>query len=140
MNHIKRHHVNAFPVMDGFLKDWMGGSQLNTRTVPAVNIKETDGVFAVALVAPGLKKEDFKIEVENGLLTISHEAKNEQVQEDGKYTRREFTQASFKRAFTLPDTVNEEAISANYEDGILTLSLPKKDEAQLKTKRMIEIS
>lgn len=140
MNHIKRHHSNAFPVMDGFLKDWMGGSQLNNRVVPPVNIKETDGAFAVELIAPGLKKEDFKIEVENGLLTISRKAQAEQVQEDGKYTRREFIQASFKRAFTLPDTVNEEAINANYEGGILTLSLPKKDEAQLKTKRMIEIS
>ncbi|MFP5439800.1 MAG: Hsp20/alpha crystallin family protein [Bacteroidia bacterium] len=140
MNHIKRQHSNAFPVMDGFFKDWMGGSQLSNRVIPPVNIKETDGAFAVELVAPGLKKEDLKIEVENGLLTISREVKADQVQEDGKYTRREFIHTSFKRAFTLPDTVNEEGINANYEDGILTLSLPKKDEAQLKTKRMIEIS
>jgi len=140
MNHIKRHHANAFPVMDGFFKDWMGGSQLNNRVVPPVNIKETDGAFSVELIAPGLKKEDFKIEVQNGLLTISHEVKADQAQEGVKYTRKEFTQASFKRAFTLPDSVNEDGINANYQEGILTLELPKKDEAQLKTKRMIEIS
>lgn len=140
MNHIKRHHANAFPVMDGFFKDWMGGSQLNNRVVPPVNIKEADAGFSVELIAPGLKKEDFKIEVQNGLLTISHEHKAAEVQEGEKYTRKEFTQASFKRAFTLPDSVNEEGINANYQEGILTLELPKKDEAQLKTKRMIEIS
>lgn len=140
MNHTKKHYGNAFPVMDGFFKDWMGGSQLHNRVSPPVNIKELESAFAVELVAPGLTKEDFKIEVEKDLLTISSEAKAEQVKEDGKYTRREFVHNAFKRVFTLPDTVNEEGIQANYENGILTLMLPKKDEAQIKTKRMIEIS
>jgi HSP20 family protein len=140
MNHTKKHYGNAFPVMDGFFKDWMGGSQLHNRVSPPVNIKESEGAFSVALVAPGLSKEDFKIEVEKGLLTISSEAKAEEVKEDGRYTRREFVHTAFKRSFTLPDTVNEEGINASYDSGILTLLLPKKDEAQIKTKRMIEIS
>lgn len=141
MNLIKRNHGNTFPnVMDEFFKDWMGGSQLVNRAVPPVNIKETDRYFAVELVAPGLKKEDFNIEVENGLLTISSETKAEKMQEEGKYTRREYTHASFKRAFTLPEAVNEDGIDANYADGILTLTLPKKEEAQPKAKRLIQIS
>ncbi len=141
MNLIKRNHSNTFPnVMDEFFKDWMGGSQLVNRAVPPVNIKEADSYFAVELVAPGLKKEDFNIEVENGLLTISSETKAEKMQEEGKYTRREYTHTSFKRAFTLPETVNEDGIDANYADGILTLTLPKKEEAQPKAKRLIQIS
>lgn len=141
MNLIKRNHSNTFPnVMDEFFKDWMGGSQLVNRAVPPVNIKEADGYFAVELIAPGLKKEDFNIEVENGLLTISSETKAEKMQEEGKYTRREYTHISFKRAFTLPETVNEDGIDANYADGILTLTLPKKEEAQPKAKRLIQIS
>lgn len=141
MNLIKRQHGSAFPhVMDEIFKDWRGGSQLVNRVAPPVNIKETETAFNVELVAPGLKKEDFNIEVDKGLLTISSEAKAENVQEDGKYTRREYIHTSFKRAFTLPETVNEEGINANYADGILTLTLPKKEEAQPKAKRLIEIS
>lgn len=142
MNLIKRHHSNNFPnVMDEIFKDWMGGSQLTARQLPPVNIKESDAYFLVEVVAPGLKKEDFNIEVENGLLTISSEAKAERVEENvGKYTRKEFTAASFKRAFTLPETVNEEAINANYSDGILVLTLPKIEKEQPKAKRLIEIS
>lgn len=138
MNAVKRNPRNFF--IDEFFKDWAGGSQVSQR-IPAVNIKETDVAFNVALVAPGLKKEDFNIEVDNGVLTISYTAAAEKTeQEEGKYTRREFVNASFKRAFTLPETVNEDDINAVYADGILTLTLPKKEEAQPKAKRLIAIS
>lgn len=138
MNAVKRNPRNFF--IDEFFKDWAGGSQVSQR-IPAVNIKETDVAFNVALVAPGLKKEDFNIEVDNGVLTISYTAASEKTeQEEGKYTRREFVNASFKRAFTLPETVNEEEIKAVYENGILTLTLPKKEEAQPKAKRLVAIS
>jgi len=74
------------------------------------------------------------------LLTISHKINAEATeQEDGKYTRREFTQTSFKRSFTLPENVNEADINASYQDGILTITLPKKEEAQQETKRVIEV-
>jgi HSP20 family protein len=139
MNLVKRNPRNFF--MDEFFKDWTGGTQMANRTVPAVNIKETDAAYSVALVAPGLNKEDFAIEVDNGVLTISHTAATDKAgHEEGKYTRREFVIASFKRSFTLPETVNEEEIKAAYENGILTLTLPKKEEAQPKAKRLVAIS
>jgi len=142
MNLVKRHHSNALPsVMDELFRDWNGGSQLNHRAIPPVNVFETERGFSVDLIAPGLKKDDFTIEVNNGLLTISSEISTENTaQEEGKFTRREFTVNAFKRTFTLPETVNEEAISAAYTDGILRLSLPKKEEALPKAKRAIEIS
>ncbi|MFP9098623.1 Hsp20/alpha crystallin family protein [Flavobacterium sp. RHBU_24] len=142
MNLVKRHHSNGFPaVMDEFFKDWNGGSQLNHRAIPPVNVFETERGFSVELIAPGLKKEDFAIEVNNGLLTISTEVKTESAtQEEGKFTRREFVLNAFKRTFTLPETVEEEGISAAYTDGVLKLALPKKEEALPKAKRAIEIS
>ncbi|KOS08141.1 hypothetical protein AM493_00190 [Flavobacterium akiainvivens] len=138
MNAVKRNPRNFF--IDEFFKDWAGGSQVAHR-VPPVNIKETNAAYSVALVAPGLKKEDFNIEVDKGVLTISHTASTQNTgQEEGKFTRREFVSTSFKRAFTLPETVNEEDINAVYADGILTLTLPKKEEEQPKEKRQIVIS
>ena len=89
------------------------------------------------------KKEDFKIEVENDLLTISSEQSNEVVDEKEenkvKYTRKEFSFSSFKRSFTLPETINVDAIKASYENGILSFNLPKKEEALPKPKRLIEL-
>ena len=145
MNLVKRNNGNVnglFPsLMDEIFKDWAGGSQMVNKMVPPVNIKETEKAFSVALMAPGFKKEDFNIEVDNDLLTISSEIKNEKTeQEEGKYTRREFSYSSFKRSFTLPETVNTDDINASYEDGILTIALPKKEEALPKAKRLIDIS
>ncbi|KAF2519433.1 Hsp20/alpha crystallin family protein [Flavobacterium salilacus subsp. salilacus] len=145
MNLVKRNNSNVnglFPsIMDEIFKDWAGGSQMVNKMIPPVNIKETDNAFTVALMAPGFKKEDFNIEVENDLLTISYEIKNEKTeQEEGKFTRREFSYSSFKRAFTLPESVNTDDINASYQDGILTIMLPKKEDALPKAKRLIEIS
>lgn len=142
MNIVKRNSANGFPiVMDQLFKDILGGTQYVQKAVPQVNIKENEQAFELELVAPGQKKEDFNIEIENDLLTISTEAKTEKIeQEEGKFTRREFRISSFKRAFTLPETVKADEINAAYKDGILTLTLPKKEEALPKAKRMIEIS
>ena len=120
----------------------MGGLQTNNnKTVPAVNIKETDDSYELELFAPGNKKHDFNIDLDEGLLTISAEFQSEsQSEELGKYTRKEFSYASFRRSFSLPDTVKEEDIKASYEDGILKIKLPKKEEALPKPKRSIEIS
>ncbi len=110
------------------------------KMVPPVNIRENENGFTVELMAAGLKKEDFNIEVDNDLLTISAEIKAEAKEEGGKFTKREFGLASFKRSFHLPETVNEESINAVYQDGILKLALPKKEEALPKAKRLIEIA
>ncbi|AWH86975.1 molecular chaperone Hsp20 [Flavobacterium album] len=143
MNLVKRNTANrVFPtVMDELFKDLMGGTQYMHKVVPPVNIRETEQSFSVELMAPGLKKEDFNIELDNELLTISSEVKTENTtEENGKFTRREFSFSSFKRSFTLPETVKEDEINAAYEDGILKITLPKKEEALPKAKRLIEIS
>jgi HSP20 family protein len=109
--------------------------------VPAVNIKETETTFVVELAAPGKKKEDFNVELDDNVLTISSEAssENEEKDKEGKYTRKEFSYSSFKRSFTLPEIVNDYDINASYENGVLHITLPKKEEALPKPKRMIEI-
>lgn len=142
MNLVKRNGVNGsnFPsVMDELFKDMLGGTQYINKMVPPVNIKETDGAYVIELMAAGLKKEDFNIELDNELLTISSEVKTENNSDEGKFTKREFSYSSFRRSFTLPETVKGEDITASYENGILRISLPKKEEALPKPKRVIEI-
>jgi HSP20 family protein len=135
----KRNSLILPSLMNDFFKpDWFGGMDTSTN-VPAVNIKENEKDYMLELAIPGFKKEDFNIEVDNDILTISSEVKHETETNDDNYTRREFSVSSFKRAFTLPETVNEDAINAVYEGGILTLTLPKREEALPKPKRLIEI-
>ncbi len=140
MNLVKRNNTLFPAVMDELFKDWAGGAQLVNKMVPPVNIRETENAFTVELMAAGLKKEDFSIEVDNELLTISAEVKAEKLQEEGKFTKKEFSYSSFKRSFTLPETVRQEDINAVYQDGILKLTLPKREEALPKAKRLIEIA
>lgn len=110
--------------------------------VPAVNIREDNEAFRVEIAAPGLKKDDFRVTLDNGLLTISAEGHQEYEQKnaEGRYTRREFSYHSFSRSFTLPSTVDAEHIDARYQDGILHLAIPKKEEAKRKAPRQIEIA
>ena len=112
------------------------------KSLPAVNIEEFEDKFTLELAAPGKAKSDFNIELDNDLLTISSEVKNENTTEDENrnYTRREFSFESFKRSFTLPDTINTSEVSANYDNGILIINLPKREEAKTQPKRMIDIS
>ncbi|RAR75597.1 Hsp20/alpha crystallin family protein [Flavobacterium aciduliphilum] len=141
MNVIKRNTVPFPSLIDELLKpDWLGGMQSFSANVPAVNIKETDTSFGIELAAPGKKKEDFNIEIDHNVLTISAEDKVEKEETQGKYTRREFSYASFRRAFTLPETVNTDHIHATYENGVLHVALPKREEALPKPKRLIEIA
>jgi HSP20 family protein len=125
---------------DMFKPDWFGGLENYNNTFPAVNIRENEKDFELEIAVPGQKKEDFNIEVDENVLTISMENKNQGEVKDDNFTRREFSYSSFKRAFTLPETVNEEKINASYTDGILRFTLPKKEEALPKPKRMIEIA
>lgn len=143
MTLVKRKNNLWFPSMlDEFLKpDWLGGMENLGVNIPAVNIKETDTQFVLELAAPGKKKEDFHVEVDDNVLTISSETQTEHTEEnkEERYTRKEFGFSSFKRSFTLPESVNEYEIEAGYKDGVLTLTLPKREEALPKPKRMIEI-
>ena len=108
--------------------------------MPKVNIKELPDAFIVEMAVPGLKKSDFQINLDNHLLSISAELKEENENKDDGYTRREFGYSSFKRAFTLPESVNDSKIDANYNEGILTVHLPKREEAKQKPAKRIEIS
>jgi len=110
--------------------------------VPAANIKEEKDKFLVQLAVPGLKKEDFKIELKEKLLSISVEKSTEKEQSETQpiYNLKEFGFTSFKRSFTLPETIELEAITAQYEQGVLQLDIPKKDSAKINTHRLIEIN
>jgi HSP20 family protein len=96
--------------------------------LPAVNVKETDKSYDIEVAVPGMKKEDFNIAVENKVLTISADIKEEKEEKDDKYTRREFVSSSFKRSFSLPENVDENNIQAHYENGILKVTVPKVQE------------
>lgn len=125
------------------LFDWRNRNYSpSTTTLPSVNVKETKDEFVVEMAAPGMKKEDFDIQLDNNMLTIRSERKheNEQKDEDGKYSRREFSYQSFQRSFNLDQqVVDDDNISATYEDGILSLTIPKKEEAKEKPPRSIEV-
>ncbi len=123
-------------VFDDFFKpwnEWFDNSSAflgRTMTVPAVNIVENKEDYMVSLAVPGMKKEDFNIDVEGNMLTISSEKEESKEEKEDKYTRKEYNYSSFSRSFTLPDEVNKEKIEAKYVDGVLKLMLPKREEAK----------
>lgn len=108
-------------------------------TLPAVNVKENEDEFGLELAAPGLKKEDFEIKIDQGVLSISTQKKEEQAAKKEGYTRKEFSYQSFVRRFTLPEDADEQAISASYEQGVLYITLPKKEEAKPQAARLISV-
>ena len=142
---------NLFPGVPSFFDDFLtrefwnlGDSDVVARgqSMPAVNIKESDNEYEVEVAAPGMKKDDFKIELDNNVLTISseHEHKADEKDVKGNYCRQEFRYASFRRSFTLPEgKVNVDEIKAQYTDGVLHIHLPKKDEVKPKPLRTINI-
>lgn len=111
-----------------------------SSTSPAVNISENKEGYSLEVAAPGLKKEDFKVDIDNNTLTISSEIKSEKEEKDERYTRREFSYSSFKRSFYLPETVSNDKISAKYENGVLNIFIPKKEVAKEQPVRTIKIS
>jgi len=129
---------------DIFNHDWndmslRNYSQTNT-TLPSVNVIENTDEYEVEMAAPGMDKGDFKVEVNQGILTISSEKKIENEDQDkGNYTRREFSYQSFCRSFSLPISVDSEKIYAKYENGLLKVVIPKREEAKPKPIRMIDI-
>ena len=124
------------------LMDWDYSNFSSTNTsLPAVNVHETDNDFIIELAAPGMSKKDFKISFNNNILSISSEIKTNKNETKGNYTRREFSYQSFKRSFTVPENmVNGDKITAKYNDGILNVILPKREEMKPEPEREIKIS
>jgi HSP20 family protein len=110
------------------------------KKIPSANIKEKDNSYEIELAAPGMKKEDFKVELDNNVITISAEQKEEKTEEKENFTRREFSYNSFSRSFEVPTTVNAEKVDAQYKDGLLVLTLPKKQEAMVNNRKEIKVS
>ena len=130
MNNPVQKSINQF--FDEFLNEIPSTWNRNVQNVfnPPVNILETKDAYHMELNAPGRNKEDFKINIENGLLTISFEKKVENVSEDVKSVRKEFSFESFKRSFNIDEKIQADNIQAKYENGVLKLYLPKKDEVK----------
>ncbi len=135
MSIIKR---SEFPFGRSLLSDFFNSDRLFDTdffnrnagvSTPAVNVAENDNHFALEIAAPGMQKDDLTIKVENGILTVSGEKKQEEESRENEYTRKEFSYQSFARSFSLPESIEEDQISGNYKDGILTLTLPKKAHA-----------
>ena len=138
---------NRFPsLFDRFFEndmfDWSNRNFSNTNTtLPSVNIKEDPNGYNVEIAAPGLSKDDFKIELNHNVLSISSELElKDEKTNDEQFTRREFSYQSFNRSFELPVTVDNNKITAKYEDGILKVIIPKREEAKPKPKKQIEIA
>ncbi len=126
-------------VNQGFGTEFMSNFN-NGITLPSVNVKDNDEEFVVEMAVPGLQKSDFDLNVDNNLLSISAELETNTDDSNENYTRREFGYSSFKRTFSLPESVETDNISAKYEEGILKVTLPKRDEAKKKPLRQIKIS
>lgn len=109
------------------------------KELPSVNIIEDEKEFKIEMAAPGLDREDFKVEVENGMLCISSEKEEEISEKEKNYARREYSYNSFNRSFALPDNSLPEDIDATYKNGILNIILPKKEVSQLNSVKEIEV-
>ena len=139
---------DLFPGLN-FFDDFLGrdlwspsNHSSTSTTIPSVNIRENNENFEVEMAAPGMNKNDFKIELDGNMLTISSERRSENEHKDGeRYTRREFSYQSFERTFQLyKDVVDADRIQATYENGVLHLTIPKKEEAKQRPPRTIQIN
>lgn len=152
MKTLVRPNRNLFPAIPSIFDDFIlrdlfessnGNWRPNGATLPAVNVGETNDAFMIEVAAPGMKRNDFHVELDNHVLTISsnREEQREENDKDGQYTRREFSYQAFQRSFSLPENkVEGEKISAQYRDGILYITVPKKEEAKVKPPKQISIS
>ncbi|HOS16643.1 MAG TPA: Hsp20/alpha crystallin family protein [Bacteroidales bacterium] len=139
---------NYAPAYVNFFDDFFGRNVMNEffnnevkTTLPTANIVENEKDYQVELAVPGYNKKDFSIQLNENVLTIKAETKNEkeETKSNGQFTRKEHYYASFERHFTLPDTIKVENIEASYENGLLKITLPKKDEKEIETTKLIEV-
>ena len=137
---ITRRSFRPFYMPSIFDDDFFPVLSNRTSSMPAVNIREDEKNYVLDLAVPGIDKKDLKIDMNEDVLTISSETKNESEDSKDGYKRKEFSYSAFCRSFYIPENVNREKIEANYKDGILTVSLPKQDEEKTKITRQIEIS
>ncbi|MBX9781727.1 MAG: Hsp20/alpha crystallin family protein [Chitinophagaceae bacterium] len=131
-------------LFNDFFKPWNewfdnGGLWNKAMNMPAVNITENKDEYLVSLAVPGMKKNDFNIDVDGNMITISCEKEESKEEKEKKFTRKEYNYTSFSRSFTLPDEVNKEKIEANYEEGLLKISLPRKEEAKKPSAKHIAV-
>jgi len=148
MSLIKKNR-NSFNAMPALFDDFLGRELFNwgntnysstQTTIPMVNIKESPENFEVEVAAPGMDKKDFKIQLDNNLLTISSQKENSEESQQNGYSRKEFSYQSFQRSIILPkDVVDQEGIKASYNNGLLQLTIPKKEEVKQKGPRLIEV-
>ena len=140
---VLRSGLNKPSFIDDFLgRDFMENF-FNERTginVPAVNLVENNNEYRIEVAAPGLEKNDFKIDLDNDVLTISSEKEIKDEQKEEQFMRCEFNYSKFSRSFTLPDSANGDKVKATHKNGILYVHIPKREEAKQKPPRQIDIS
>jgi len=149
MSLIKKNR-NSFSAIPALFDDFLGRELFNwgntnysstQTTIPMVNIKESTENFEVEVAAPGMDKKDFRIQLDNNLLTISSQKETSEESEQDGYNRKEFSYQSFQRSFMLPkDVVDQDGIAARYENGLLHLTIPKKEEVKQNGPRLIEVA
>jgi HSP20 family protein len=135
--------TEALPTLfDDFFKpwrEWFDNGWERVASTPAVNVTEDNQSFKIKMAAPGLKKDDFKIDIDGNLITISAEKSSRKEEKEERYTRNEYNYTSFSRTFTLPENIKTDKIEAQYESGELTLLLPKVSEMKTGTHKKIDI-
>lgn len=147
MSLMKVDQNSLFPRFSDLWEDFLGKDMMEMSrwgkglSMPAVNIEEKPAAFEVSMAAPGMQREDFKIEVHSGVLTVSSEKedKHEEKDKEGNYTRREFKYQTFSRSFTLPEAIDRDKIEAKYTDGILAIHVPKLEPTKQEAKKKITV-
>jgi len=137
---IRRRNFSPFYMSNLFDDDFFPVISNNSSSMPAVNIREDEKSFSLDLAVPGIDKKDLKIDINEDVLTISSESKNEKEENKDGYKRKEFSYSSFCRSFYIPENVNRDKIEANYKDGILNVVLPKQEEEKTRLSRQVKIS
>ncbi|MCB0430934.1 MAG: Hsp20/alpha crystallin family protein [Flavobacteriales bacterium] len=138
MTLIRRNFSNWPNLTDFFDDEWIRNRFANTDLSPAVNVVDNEGNYEIEVAAPGFKKDDIQVTVENGVLTITGKVENESEEKKKNYTRKEFSSQSFTKRFTLPENVEQDKLSAKYEDGVLRLVVNKR-EKELPSKKNVEV-
>lgn len=145
MRNLVRYKNASSRNLDAFFNDFFNrsltdfiGNDMAVASTPAINVIEQENEYHIELAAPGMSRENFDIQVERDTVTIKGEQRHNEEENDEKYVRREFNYTAFKRSFNVPTNVNVEEIGAKYQDGVLTLSFPKRVDKKEAT-RTIEI-